>query len=201
MLLAPAAWILVPLLGGLIGYATNRIAIMMVFRPLRPVRVLGLRVQGLVGRRQPELAASIGRVVGSHLLQHDDVVRALDRVDLERLVSDILQHALERKVAELRRLPLVGSLFTEGRVADLRDALVRGFLADRERLSAHLGRAIEQGLDVREVVEKKVASFPVERIEELVLEVARKELRAIELLGGVLGVLIGFVQVAVLSVV
>ena len=57
---AVTTWIAVPLLGGVIGYVTNRIAVKMIFRPIRPVSVLGLRVQGLIGHRQHELAESIG---------------------------------------------------------------------------------------------------------------------------------------------
>ena len=48
-------WIGVPLLGGVIGYVTNRIAVKMIFRPIKPVSVLGIKVQGLIGRRQREL--------------------------------------------------------------------------------------------------------------------------------------------------
>jgi uncharacterized membrane protein YheB (UPF0754 family) len=54
----------------------------MIFRPIRPVRVLGIRVQGLLGKRQGDLARSIGRVVGGHLVQHEDIVKALRGLDL-----------------------------------------------------------------------------------------------------------------------
>ena len=40
-----ATWIGLPLLGGVIGYVTNRIAVKMIFRPIEPKRVLGIRVQ------------------------------------------------------------------------------------------------------------------------------------------------------------
>ena len=45
------------------------------------------------------------------------------------------------------------------------------------------------------LVEAKVATFAVEKIEALVLEVAGRELQAIVVLGGVLGALIGLLQV------
>jgi uncharacterized membrane protein YheB (UPF0754 family) len=60
-------WITIPAVGGFIGWSTNWLAVKMIFRPLRERRFLGIRVQGLVGRRQKELAAAIGRVVGNHL--------------------------------------------------------------------------------------------------------------------------------------
>ena len=199
MTLGPSAWIVLPLLGGVIGYVTNRIAVKMVFRPIRPVSVLGIRVQGLVGRRQPELAASIGRVVGQHLVESDDIVRALHAMDLEKLVSGALERGLEEKVAEFRKMPLVGGFLTDERVADLRASLVRGFLDNEEALLLEIETAVEEGLDVQTLVTAKVAAFPVEQLEKLVLEVASRELRSIEVLGGVLGLLIGFLQVGVLA--
>lgn len=48
------------------------------------------------------------------------------------------------------------------------------------------------GLDL--IVRDQVASFPVERLEEMVLSISRRELKMITYLGALLGGLIGFVQ-------
>ena len=55
-----------------------------------------------------------------------------------------------------------------------------------------------KGLDVPQLVESKVAAFAIEKLEKLILEVAARELRAIVVLGGVLGALIGLCQVGFL---
>ena len=199
MPLGATAWISLPLVGAAIGYATNRLAVAMLFRPLRPRRILGLRIQGLVPRRQGELAESIGRVVGDHLIDHKDLVAALDRVDLETLLGTVIERGIQPKLEELRRLPLVGGFLTEERVADLRAQVVRGISDQREVLFEELERAVEEGLDVRALVTEKVREFPIARLEELILEVARRELRAIELLGGLLGLLVGLAQAGLLE--
>ena len=190
-----ATWIGIPVLGALIGYATNRIAVKMIFRPVRPVYIFGFRIQGLIGRRQAELARSIGAVVSDHLVQHDDVIRSFEAVDLEALLSRVMDRALVPKVREWRKIPLVGGLLTESRVTDLQKALVDGILKRKQLIFEELEQAVETGLDIEQVVTDRVASFPVERLEELVLEVADRELRTIEALGGLLGLVIGFLQV------
>ena len=195
-----APWILLPLVGALIGYGTNRLAVRMIFRPIQPRRVLGLRVQGLIGRRQPEIARSIGGVVGDHLLTRDDIVSALDSIDLEGVLDRAFDQGLAPKIEEMRRLPLVGGFLTEDRVADLRRHAVQGVLRHRGELTAALERGVDEGVDVHALVERKVASFPVETVEELVLKVAAKELRAIEVLGGVLGGVVGLAQAGILAV-
>ncbi|MBK8975838.1 MAG: DUF445 family protein [Planctomycetes bacterium] len=194
-----STWIAVPLIGGLIGYVTNRIAVKMIFRPIRPRRFLGLRIQGLIGRRQPELARSIGAVVSDHLVNHEDVIRSFAKVDLESLLADVLERGMAKKVADLRNLPLIGGFLTEERITELRHAIVREILKQKEVLIEKLEEAVEQGLDIEEMVRHKVEAFPVAKLEQLVLQVASKELRAIEILGGVLGLLIGVAQVLVIG--
>lgn len=191
-------WITIPAIGGLIGWSTNWLAVKMIFRPLKPRRVLFFKVQGLVGRRQHELAKAIGRVVGNHLVEHRDIVRGLNKLDFGGALAKVLDKGLAPKVQELRGLPLIGGFLTEERVAGIRDAIVAGVMEHKETVLDEVEKGLAQGLDVPNLVEKKVASFAVEKLEKLILEVASRELRAIEVLGGVLGVLIGLAQVGFL---
>ena len=72
-------YLIPPLLGGVIGYVTNYIAIRMLFRPLRPWRLVGIRVPltpGIIPSKRGELARKMGEMVGEHLLTVDDVGRA-----------------------------------------------------------------------------------------------------------------------------
>jgi|SRR5690606_23484206 len=187
-------WITIPAIGGVIGYVTNWIAVKMIFRPIHPVSI-GIKVQGLVGRRQKDLAESVGRVVGDHLLSHDDVVQAFSKIDFEKVLGDVLESGLGPKIAQLRGLPLIGGFLTPERIDDIKRSLIRGILERREVILEHLEDAVENGLDVAAVVRRKIADFSVEKVEQIILSVARRELRAIEILGGVLGVLIGLGQV------
>lgn len=191
-------WIVLPAVGALIGYATNRIAVRMIFRPIRPTKVLGITVQGLVGRRQAEIARSIGGVVGDHLVRPEDLRGALDRFDLEGVVESAFEKGLAPKIDELRRIPLVGGFLTDERVADLRKHAVAGVVGNRDEIAGALQKGLEEGVDVHQLVEEKVASFPVERMEQLILQVAARELRSIEVLGGFLGGLVGLAQAGLL---
>lgn len=191
-------WITIPAIGGLIGWSTNWLAVKMIFRPIRPVRVLGIRIQGLVGRRQQDLAKAIGRVVCSHLVEHKDVVKSLNKLDFAGILGNVLDRGLAPKIQELRNLPLIGGFLTEERVGDIRTSLVASIMSHKETVLDEVERGLEKGLDVPDLVERKVSAFAVEKLEALILEVASRELRAIEVLGGVLGVLIGLLQVGFL---
>ena len=74
-----------PLLGALIGFLTNALAIRMLFRPLREVRVLGVRLPlppGVIPRRRHELSHSIGRMVSEQLLSPESIGVRLQSPDV-----------------------------------------------------------------------------------------------------------------------
>jgi uncharacterized membrane protein YheB (UPF0754 family) len=192
-------WITIPAIGGLIGWSTNWLAVKMIFRPIKPRRILFFKVQGLIGRRQQDLAKAIGRVVGKHLVEHKDIVRGLNKLDFGGALAGVLDKGLAPKVQELRGLPLIGGFLTEERVAGIRDAIVAGVMEHKETVLDEVEKGLAQGLDVPKLVETKVAAFAVEKLEAMILEVASRELRAIEVLGGMLGALIGLAQVGFLA--
>jgi hypothetical protein len=100
-----------PLLGALIGYVTNYIAIRMLFRPLRPWRIFGLRLPltpGIIPAKRDELARRMGEMVGSHLLTAADVRLALDqphfKKELKAAVNEKLGSFLDRELGAVESL-------------------------------------------------------------------------------------------------
>ncbi|MCW5200200.1 DUF445 family protein, partial [Desulfobulbus sp. F4] len=84
-----------PLIGAFIGYLTNDIAIRMLFRPLKPWRIFGLRVPltpGIIPSNRHQLAENIGEMVGGQLLTSKDIGEAIS--------TESFQEHLRRIIAE-----------------------------------------------------------------------------------------------------
>ncbi|MGN0466532.1 MAG: DUF445 domain-containing protein [Lachnospiraceae bacterium] len=63
-----------PLIGAVIGYLTNNIAVKMLFRPLRPVKIGKYTLPftpGIIPKGQSRLARAVGSAVGNNLLTED----------------------------------------------------------------------------------------------------------------------------------
>lgn len=193
-------WIAIPAIGGLIGLTTNWLAVKMIFRPVKPRRLLFFKLHGLMARRQADLAKAIGRVVGEHLVEHKDVVKSLNKLDFGGILGKVLDRGLAPKIQELRSLPLIGGFLTEERIADIKQSITDSIMEHRNAVLDEVEKGLSKGLDVPKLVEEKVAAFEILKLERLVLEVASRELRAIVVLGGVLGVIIGLLQVGFLWV-
>ncbi len=65
-----------PVIGAVIGYCTNYIAVKMLFRPLKPIKI-GDRTlpftPGIIPRGQSRIARALGEAVGEHLLTKEDI--------------------------------------------------------------------------------------------------------------------------------
>lgn len=73
-------WLARPLLGAVIGYCTNYIAVKMLFRPLRPVTVWGHRLPftpGIIPKGQERLANAVADIVGRELLTTEEIEKTL----------------------------------------------------------------------------------------------------------------------------
>lgn len=104
------AWVLPPLLGAIIGYVTNAIAIRMLFRPLTEKRVFGVRIPltpGLIPRERGDLAESMARMVSTELLTEEAVRRQIHAPSFEQSVREnigaITSSMLDTKLARIGR--------------------------------------------------------------------------------------------------
>lgn len=110
-------WILEPLIGAVIGCFTNFIAIKMLFRPYREIRIFGFKLPftpGMIPRRKKDVAKAIGRVVNDHLLEKDDIAQALTR---ESTIAKIRESIMDYRVNISR--PEEGKQTPGGMIAEL----------------------------------------------------------------------------------
>jgi uncharacterized membrane protein YheB (UPF0754 family) len=108
-------WLVPPIIGAIIGYVTNALAIKMLFRPLTEKRFLGMRIPftpGILPKQRHELAQSIGRMVERELLTPEIVRQRLRREDVRSGVRNNMALFTEN----LLTTPLF-RLFVKGREA------------------------------------------------------------------------------------
>ncbi|HEX5706894.1 MAG TPA: DUF445 family protein, partial [Pyrinomonadaceae bacterium] len=116
----------------------------------------------------------------------------LSSEETARTLNSILSAQVERLlIAPIGR---ISDHLPEEKVERATTALTeRITAAARERLPVAIAE-----FDIGGLVRQKVTTYPVEKLEELVLSVAKQHLRTIEMFGLVLGFLIGVVQAALI---
>ncbi len=89
-----------PCIGAFIGYLTNKVAIRMLFRPLRPWYLFGVRIPmtpGVIPGKREQLAINIGEMVGRHLLTSKDIGAAISGEPFQEHLAGLI----DRKVQEI----------------------------------------------------------------------------------------------------
>ncbi len=197
-----------PFISAAIGWFTNFLAIKMLFHPRREWNLYFFRLQGVFPKRQPVLAEKLGKVVGQDLFSMVAIKERLytqeTSAEIERTIEREVDAYLERKVRDFipPALPFVKPEKLQERVdqirIQLRDRICRELHQFTPQLLDHLGAKLDQ-VDVEQMVTDKVANFSADRLESLLMNVIRTELRFVEISGAVLGFLIGLVQILLLS--
>jgi uncharacterized membrane protein YheB (UPF0754 family) len=119
-----------PLVGAVIGFITNVVAIKMLFRPLREIRIFGFRLPftpGILPRQRGKLADSIGAMVERELLTADILRRRLQRDD----VREGVKKSISRYTDQFLNLPLEALLkpSDSSPLKDMALSVFRGFVS------------------------------------------------------------------------
>ena len=92
-----------PVIGAVIGYFTNMIAVKMLFYPKKEIRLFGRRLPltpGVIPKGRPRLASSVGKVIAHHLLTKEDITAHLLSEKAENKVADAVMEKLSGNVRE-----------------------------------------------------------------------------------------------------
>ncbi|MDP0500275.1 MAG: DUF445 family protein [Verrucomicrobiota bacterium JB022] len=195
-------WIILatlPFISALIGWLTNRLAIHMLFSPREEKRLLGIRYQGLIPRRQREIASKTGEIVATELLTSHTLKAEIQKIDLNpylRQAADTLIY--ERMGPRLKKMPLVGSFLNDSMLGQVHKIALEEMTRQAEPIKARFANEAEQHLDVQRLVREKVEAFDLGQLEAVIHRLAGQEFRQIELLGGVIGFIVGLVQLGLM---
>ena len=191
--------ILTIFISGFTGWVTTWLAIKMLFHPRKPIRFLGLTIQGIFPKNQHLIAEKLGQVVGKELLSFGEIEsKVINPENLQKLRPDIEGHIdnfLRNKLKDV--FPMLAMLMGEKTILQLKEA----FLLELEYLFPVLMKSymnkIQHDLDLEKIVREKVANFSSEKLEDILDQITKKEFKFLEAIGGAFGLLIGLAQVLV----
>ena len=173
----------------------------MLFRPRQPINLGVCTLHGLVPKRQAEIARSIGEAVARDLINHDDITSVLKLPETKRKISGEIEQEIDGFIRGFAEQNPMVAMFLQGEaLTKVRGALISQLEERTPRLIEHVVSAVEEKVDFQQIVESKVATLELDRLEELIHRVASRELRTIELLGGVLGFLVGVLQLLIIGI-
>ena len=189
---------LLPLIAALIGWATNYLAIKMLFHPREPKKILGLSVQGVFPKRQNQIAEKLGTLVANELFSMKDIGQRIEELSTQPEAMEEVGKRIEKTIRGklISAFPMLSMFLSDDMIEKVTN-LFKGELEDFMKASASgLALKMEESIDVEALVREKVSTFSSDKVEELLIGFMEQEFRFIEKIGAVLGFFIGCVQVA-----
>jgi uncharacterized membrane protein YheB (UPF0754 family) len=193
-------WLFIlPLIAAFIGYFTNFLAIKMLFHPRNPVNILGITIQGIFPKRQKQFAEKLGKMVSQELLSFAEIEAQLTAGDnLKKLSPTIeghLDNFLRNKLSS--EMPIISTFIGEKTIVKLKAVFLEELEALFPPLMKQYAQHLEEDLDLEKIVVDKVSNFSSDKLESILFQIMAKEFRFVEIIGAVVGFLIGLVQVGI----
>lgn len=187
--------LLPPLVGAVIGWFTNYVAIKLLFRPHKPFDILGYRVQGVIPKRRKEIARSMARAIEKELLSSEDLAKALGGISWEKEVEKTVEDAVENRFSSQKwlKLPVIG-VVSDNIKYHVKYILTKEILRQIDEKKGSLASKVKENIDIKELLVSKIDKLDLMRFEKLLTEFIARELKHLEWLGGVMGFIIGLFQ-------
>lgn len=190
---------LIPVISAFIGWVTNLIAIKMLFHPRKPLRLGLFTLQGIFPKRQQQFAEKLGKLVAEELLSFEDISDKLtDPGKIRALLPQIatrIEEFLRYKLPD--SMPVLSMFIGDSTIQKIKDVFVGEMEDMLPRLIRQYVESHRAELDLEKIVVDKVAAFSSDKLEDILNGIMKKEFRFVEIIGGVLGFLIGIIQILI----
>ncbi|MHD0317816.1 DUF445 domain-containing protein [Fusobacterium sp. THCT1E2] len=186
-------------IGAMIGWITNYVAIKMLFRPYKEINFGLFKIQGLIPKRKHEIAISIADTVQKELISLKDVTNSLDGEELEKRMGDMIDKILDEKLEGelIKKFPMLAMFMSEDMLRKIKNMIKTSILENKDTIIEMFSNYLEEKVNFKEIIIKNVDGFSLEKLEDITYSLAKKELKHIEVVGAVLGGIIGFFQFGV----
>ncbi len=188
-----------PIISAFIGWFTNWIAIKMLFHPKEPINILGITLHGIFPKRQKQFAEKLGVLVANELISFDDISSKINSPDTIQkiipIVEERVDHFIKTKLTE--ELPLLSMFIKDKTLDNIKKGIVNEVETMFPAMIGQMTANMKQDLDVEKIVVDKVSNFSSDKLEEILVSIMKKEFKFVEIIGGVLGFLIGLLQIVI----
>ncbi len=176
----------------------------MLFHPKKKIKIGIFAIQGIFPKRQKIFAEKLGMVVAHDLFSSQDIKEKINQSGIDKEVKTLIdKHIntfLNTKLKEA--YPQMVMFVYNYIIRQFKDVTMKEIETLLPLVLQTYKQGIEKSLDIVDIegtVASKVANFSSDKLEEILYSIMKKEFRFVEILGGVLGFIIGLIQVILVN--
>ena len=195
----PKFWIL-PLFGLLVGYATNWLALKLIFNPIEPISFLGVTYQGLFIKRQNEVSKEYAYMLAHDIFTFDRIFASIitgptkDR--FVNLITDHANHAID-EAAGLSK-PVITLVAGKRSYEKIKNIAIDKTLKELPNSVKPVFPYAEKAMDLENIFRTSMPHLPPRDFVDFLRPVFQEDELKLILVGAVLGMGAGIGQLFIL---
>jgi uncharacterized membrane protein YheB (UPF0754 family) len=191
--------LLIPLLTAFTGWFVIRLVLWAIFHPREPKKILGLTLQGVFPAQQENLAIQAGKFA-STAFSFDDLEKKIsdpknfDNVKpiIESHIDDFLRNKLKEQ------MPMISMFIGDKTIQSLKTVFIQEIENLFPQVMQQFGGNLKKELNIEELVSSKIRTISPARLEEQISGNLSKQFNRVSLVGGLIGLFIGLIQLAII---
>ena len=194
-----SAWWLLPILGVLVGYVTNWVALWMIYEPAEPRRWGPVRFHGLFIRRQQDVAAVYATIVADEILTvaefGSELLHGPQSDRTRTLIENAMRPAVDRAVGPARAAVQVA--LGEREYESIRQSFATEPIDQMMEPLTDPQFSAEQSSTMRRLITERIREMAPRDFAELLRTATKEDEWLLLLHGAVLGLAGGFIHLAI----
>lgn len=194
-------WWILPLFGLLVGYLTNEIALKIIFKPLNPIRIGPLVLQGLFLKRQKAVAEVLCNITTSEVITISNILYAMltgpKRERTHRMIQKHVRNSIDETNSWGMGLgkPLVKSMLGTQAYIDLKvRAADQAILLAQDELLTNNAFNVGQQEIIEDLLRTRMESLSSEEFQDVLRPAFQEDEWKLIAVGAILGLAAGFAQ-------
>ncbi|MCC5930829.1 MAG: hypothetical protein JJU28_16410 [Cyclobacteriaceae bacterium] len=193
-------WWTLPVAGFMVGFFTNDLALKLIFRPLNPIKLGKLEIQGLFIKRQNEVSEEYSRIVAARVITIEHIFEYIIRGPGREKLTRIVEKQMEKTIADAvgNNKKWIDLMVGENIFYYIRNIATFRFMQELPMNIRHVFGYAENAMNLEYLLKGKMKSLSPAEFEAFLRPVFKEDELTLILVGAVLGGLAGLSQYLIL---
>ncbi len=193
-------WWLLPAFGLAVGYATNWLALQMIFNPKEVFRIGPFNIQGLFMKRQEEVAADYGRLVSQEIITPANIIEAVLKGPYSDKVFAMIGRHVQKAIDDQTSIAKPFVTFTVGtqNYIRMKNSAVARIIENMPDALKHVEAYADDALDLQNTLMTRLQALSPEEFEGMLRPAFEQDEWILIAVGAALGFMVGVFQLIVL---
>lgn len=189
----PMDWVL-PAAGFLVGYATNWVALKLIFNPREPKKFGPFVFHGLFHKRQKEVAGEFSKLTAGKVLNADNITKTVTQGESADKIQSIVEGRVNELIDKYLAHPMAAMVLPADQREPLRNELLERIREEIPKEGGLLHTFAGKSVDIRHEINDRMDKLPPEEFEGVLRPAFQADEWKLILAGAALGLAAGVLQ-------